>query len=210
MTRGPSPSPSMPPGPRAPSSDDRAILASGRGRVVALAIAVGAVLPVAILRHRGDALLAGWAASQRAGDAQGFWRWIGIAGSPGAWLVAAVVGFGTAAAFNWPNTARWMGLLALAVLWAGLADIAVAGQSSGMATIGAATCTLILWQGRAWPLWLGLGMLIAIGRIVADGGTGSGLLLGSVLGTLGVLAIEYAWHHASPDAPPLRGASAAS
>ena len=189
-----------------PWADGRAILAAGRGRVIAFAIVLGCILPIAILRHRGDAVLASWADAQRAGGGVQLWQWLALLATPGTWMVAAIVGFGIAAAFNWPNTARWMGMLLLAVLWAGLADIAVGGQTSGMATVGAVACLLTLWQPRGWPLWTGLGTAVAIARIVTGGGTGSGLLLGSVLGMLGVLVIEYGWHHATPDAPPARGA----
>ncbi len=199
-----SPVPSQDPAQRFAS---RAILGTGRGRIIALAVVVGSVLPVAVLRLRGDALVARWTATQHDADSALIWRWASFLGSPGFWFFGAVLGFGVAAAFNWGNTARWMGMLALAVMWAGLADIAIAGNTAGTATVGAVACVLMLWQPRAWPIWAGLALVMAVGRMVTNGPTTSRTAIGVLLGTFGVLLIEYGWHHASPDAPPKRGAS---
>ena len=45
---------------------DRPILGAGRGRIVVLAVAVGAILPVLVLRRLGDAAIADWIASHAA------------------------------------------------------------------------------------------------------------------------------------------------
>ena len=184
---------------------DRPILGSGRGRVVILAVALGAALPVAVLHRFVDGSLAGWVAGQPAGSLVA-WRWAALAGRPLAWFIAAVVGFGIASGMNWPNTARWMGMLALAVLWAGLADIAVTGEASGAATAGAACCTLGMWGTRTSPIWGALAVLVCVGQVLTEGAAPSTALAGALLGALGPVLLEYGWHAAVPDAVPVRGA----
>ncbi|MFO0962931.1 MAG: hypothetical protein U0625_08500 [Phycisphaerales bacterium] len=185
----------------------RAILGTGRGRVIALAVVLGAAIPIGILRWRGDALVARWTQAQAGDEGAFLWRWASFLGSPLFWFFTAVLGFGLAAAFNWPNTARWMGMLALAVMWAGLADIAVGGNTAGAATVGAIACVLTLWQPRAWPIWTGLAFVTAVGRMVTTGVSTSHVAASVLLGTAGVLLIEYGWHHCTPEAPPKRGAA---
>ena len=190
---------------RAPRA--KPILGSGRGRIVALATVVGSVFPIAIIHRHGDAVVARWATVERTAEANWFWPWAAFLASPLLWMVAAVVGFGIAAGMNWANTARWMGMLALGVMFAGLADIAVGGEARGCATVGAAACVLTLWQSRGWPLWAGLGTIAAIGRMIASGATASHALTGVVLGILGVLVVEFCWYAVAPATPPRRGAA---
>lgn len=185
---------------------DRPILGVGRGRIVVIAVAVGAIFPVALLRSHGDALVGQWCAAQRSPAELAAWRWTSFAGSPLLWLVTSVVGFGIASGMNWVNTSRWMGMLAFAVLWAALADIAVAGEIRGAATIGAVACTLGLWSPRSWPIWAAVALLAATGRLVVRDLDASSVLVGMLLGALGPVVIEFGWHAAVPDAPPLRGA----
>lgn len=185
---------------------DRPILGVGRGRIVVIAVAVGAIFPVALLRTHGDALVAQWGAAQRSPTELTAWRWMSFAGSPVLWLVTAVVGFGIAGGMNWVNTARWMGMLAFGVLWAALADIAVAGEIRGAATIGAVACTLGLWSPRSWPIWAAVALLAATGRLIVRDLDASSVLVGVLLGALGPVVIEFGWHAAVPDSPPLRGA----
>ena len=185
---------------------DRPILGTGRGRMVVLAVAMGSLLPVLLLRHRGDPLVG---AHVRAGLAAGEtvpWQALAWCGSPLAWLAASVVGFGAASGMNWPNTARWMGMLALGVLWAGLADIAAAGTAAGSATAGMAATTLSLWASRAWPLWAGGAILVLAAQVATGASAASAALVGAVLGALGPLVIEYCWHTVSPGSVPVRGA----
>ena len=136
----------------------RPILGVGRGRMIVIACALGIVFPVAIMRSHGDALVERWSAAQRAVDGNTFWAWAAFFGSPFFWFTASVVSFGVAAAFNWSNTARWTGMLALGVMWSGLADIAVAGEALGTATVGAAACVMTLWQPRLWPFCAALAL----------------------------------------------------
>jgi hypothetical protein len=185
---------------------DRPILGVGRGRIVVLAVAVGAVLPVAVLRARGDALVEAWCAAQRTPTELAAWRWASFAGSPVLWLVTSVVGFGIAGGMNWTNTARWMGMLAFGVLWAALADIAVGGEIRGAATLGAVACTLGMWSPRSWPIWAAAALLAAMGRLVTKDLEASSALVGALLGALGPVVIEFGWHAAAPESPPLRGA----
>ena len=185
---------------------ERPILGTGRGRVVAIGIAAGSVLPVAAMHRYGDPEVARWAAAHRAADPDAFWPWAAFVGGPLFWSAVSVVGFGIAAAFNWSNTARWMGMLALAVMWSGIADIAVAGEALGTATVGAVACVLTLWQSRGWPLSAGLGLIAATGRMIASGGSASASIVGLLLGILGALVVEYCWHAAAPATPPRRGA----
>lgn len=195
----------------APSADalgirqDRPILGAGRGRIVVFAVAAGAVLPVLALRRFGDAAAAEWVA-RHGGSALEAWRWAALAGRPLLWVIAAVVGFGVASGMNWPNTARWTGMVLLAVLWAGLANIAVSGEASGAATIGATACALALWAPRAWPIWGALALLAAGGQVLTAGARPSTTLLGALLGALGPVLLEFCWHAAVPDAYPVRGA----
>lgn len=173
---------------------------------MALGIAVGSVLPIAAMHRYGDPSVARWAAAHRAADQDAFWPWAAFLGGPLFWTAASVVGFGIAAAFNWSNTARWMGMLALAVMWAGIADIAVAGEALGTATVGAVACVLTLWQSRGWPLWAGLGLIAATGRMIASGGSASASIVGLLLGIMGALVVEFCWYAAAPTTPPRRGA----
>lgn len=184
----------------------RPVLGAGRGRIIAFAIAAGAVLPVAILRRHADAPVARWADLQRSAEGARFWEWAGVIGAPAFWLSASVIGFGVAAGLNWNNTARWMGVLALGVLWAGLANIAVAGEARGTATTGVVACMLVLWQPRGWPIWSGLAAILAIARMIATGAPASATIVSVLLGVLGVLVVEFAWYTVAPDAPPRRGA----
>lgn len=185
---------------------DRPILGVGRGRIVVIAVAVGAIFPVALLRSHGDALIAGWCSAQRSPAELAAWRWSSFAGSPVLWLVTSVIGFGIAGGMNWSNTARWMGMLAFGVLWAALADIAVAGEIRGAATVGAVACTFGLWSPRGWPIWAAVALLAATGRLIVRDLDASSVLVGTLLGALGPVVIEFGWHAAAPDSPPLRGA----
>ena len=184
----------------------RPILGMGGGRAAVLAVAVGSLIPVGVLASRGDPLVARWAEVHRASADASLWRALSVIGGPLAWLLVAIVGYGTASGMNWPNTARWSGMLAFAVLWAGLADIAVGGEAAGTATIGAVTCTLCLWQPRGWPLWAALGLATAAGRTITTGVPASQAAIGILLGGAGGVVIEYAWHAASGGSAPLRGA----
>jgi hypothetical protein len=177
----------------------------GLGRTVALAIGLGAILPIVVLHRYADVRIARWAMVAPGSGDHAFWRTLAPLGQPLTWFVAAVVGFGVAAAFNWSNTARWTGMLALAVLWAGLANVAVGGQPTGAATAGAVAATLGLWAPRGWLAWLALAVLVVVAQIVTRGLSGTQGAVGLLLGALGVLLIEYAWHHAAPETPPLRG-----
>ena len=184
---------------------DRPILGTGRGRIVVFAVAVGAVLPTLLLHRFADAAVADWV-SRHAGTTLDAWRWAAIAGRPLAWFTAAVVGFGFASGMNLPNMARWMGMLALAVLWAGLADIAVTGEAAGAATAGAACCTMGLWSTRTSPIWGAVALLACIGQVLTEGASPSGAFAGALLGALGPVLLEFCWHAAVPDAVPVRGA----
>lgn len=191
---------------RRPAADDRPILGVGRGRMVALAVAVGSILPVAVIHRWGDGPIANWAAVQRTSEGARFWEWAALAGGPAFWLTAAVVGFGVAAGLNWSNTARWTGVLALGIVLAALANIAVLGEARGAATAGTVACVLALWQPRAWPAWAAAAGLLAVARLIATGAPASGIVVSALVGTLGVLLVEFAWHTVAPDAPPRRGA----
>lgn len=184
----------------------RPILGMGRGRVAVLAVAVGAIIPVTVLATLGNPVVERWAATHRGSPDRSLWWWAAFLGGPLAWIVTAIVGYGIASGMNWPNTARWTGMLALAVLWAGLADIAVGGEAVGTATVGAVGCTLCLWQPRAWPIWAALGLLAAAGRMIDSGASASSAVVGLLLGALGGVVIEYAWHAASGGYAPVRGA----
>lgn len=184
---------------------DRPVLGVGRGRIIVLAVAVGSALPIALLRSRGDAMIEAWCATQRSPSDLGAWWWASFLGSPVLWLPASVVGFGIASGMNWINTSRWMGMLAFGVLWAALADIAVGGQIRGAATLGAVACTLVLWSPRSWPIVAGFLGLSTVGRLVVRDLDASSALVGILLGALGPVVIEFGWHAAVPDAPPLRG-----
>jgi hypothetical protein len=184
---------------------DRPILGAGRGRIAVLAVAVGAVLPIALLHRFADSAVADWTRRHPDAPLQA-WHWAAFAGRPLAWFAAAVVGFGVASGMNWPNTARWMGMLALSVLWAGLADIAVTGEAAGAATAGAACCTLGLWGARTAPIWGALAALACVGQVLTQGAAPSATLAGALLGALGPVLLEYCWHAAAPDAVPVRGA----
>jgi len=194
------------------ANDDRSprarpILGVGRGRMIVIACALGAVFPIAIMRSHGDALVERWSTAQRAVDGNTFWAWAAFFGSPFFWFTASVIGFGTAAAFNWSNTARWTGMLALGVMWSGLADIAVAGEALGTATVGAAACVVTLWQPRLWPFCAALAIVTATGRMIASGSSASAAGIGLLLGVAGVLIIEFGWYAAAPQTPPIRGAN---
>lgn len=175
--------------------------------MVALAIVLAAILPIVVLHRYGDVRIARWATMRPGSGEHVFWRTVAELGQPLTWFAVAVLGFGAAAALNWANTARWMGVLALAVFWAGLSNVAVCGQPAGAATAGAVAATLGLWVPRAWPAWTALAVLVVVAQIVTRGISGTQGAIGLLLGALGVLLIEYAWHHAAPDSPPLRGRS---
>jgi hypothetical protein len=185
----------------------RPILGVGRGRMIVIACALGIVFPVAIMRSHGDALVERWSATQRAVDGNTFWAWAAFFGSPFFWFTASVIAFGVAAAFNWSNTARWTGMMALGVMWSGLADIAVAGEALGTATVGAAACVVTLWQPRLWPFCAALALVTATGRMIASGSSVSAAVVGLFLGVMGVLIIEFGWYSAAPRTPPIRGAN---
>lgn len=182
---------------------DRPVLGSGRGRMVVLAVSIGAVFPVLLLRHRGDMLVTRWLES--GGGAGGAWHAAASLGSPLVWLVASVVGFGIAGGMDWPNTARWMGMLALGVLWAGLADIAVEGATAGSATAGMVAATLSLWGPRAAPIWCTAATGVLAAQVLSGAATASAAIVGALLGALGPLAVEYCWHTVSPGSAPVRG-----
>ena len=184
---------------------DRPMLGSGRGRMAVFAVAVGAILPIAIMADVADAPLAAWAAERRASSADA-WRWAASLGSPVAWASLAVLGFGIAAAANWPNTARWMGAVGLAVLWSGLVNLGFGGSSTGASTAGAVAATLLLWQPRLWPLWAAMAMLAATGRLVTAGAAGSNLAVGLLAGAAGALLAEYGWFTVAPESPLRREA----
>jgi hypothetical protein len=187
------------------SLPERAILEAGIGRVAVLGVAAGAVLPYAILVRFGDQRVAGWADAHRvAGDRT--WEWLAFLGSPVAWSIACILGFGVAAGLVWQNTARWIGLMAICVVWAGLVNIAVGGAAAGAATAGAMACAIGLWQPRAWPFAAALAVLVATGRMVTLGLPASHMLATGVLGALGPLVVEFAWHTVDPAGPPRRGA----
>lgn len=186
--------------------DERPILGMGVGRMAALATVAASVLPLVVLHRFADARIAAWAASQAGPAEMGVWRVIARGGQPLTWFIAATVGFGIAAAFNWANTARWMGMLAFSVLWAGLADIAVMGSPRGAATAGAVATVLSLWAPRWCPAWVGCAALLSVAQLVVRGTSATQIALGAILGALGVLLVEYAWHHAAPEYPPRRGA----
>lgn len=183
----------------------RAILADGTGRAAVAGVAVGSALPLAILVRFGDAPIAAWAAAHRDGQ-DATWRWLAMLGSPLTWTVLCVLGFGLAAGMVWPNTARWLVLMALCVVWAGLVNIAVGGAAAGAATAGAMAAAIGLWQPRAWPFAMAAAVLAAAGRTVVLGLPASTMLLTGLLGALGALVFEYGWHVVSPEAPPRRGA----
>ncbi len=188
------------------AKQQRPILAMGRGRVVIFATLAASILPLTVLHRYGDARLTHWAEVELGTNAAAFWRAVATIGQPLNWFVAAVVGFGVAAAYNWSNAARWTGMLLLAVLWAGLADIAVTGTTSGAATPAAVATVLCLWFVRWWPAWVGLAILACAAKAVAERTTGTQVALGALLGSVGVFLIEYAWHHAAPESPPRRNA----
>jgi hypothetical protein len=171
--------------------------------MVVLAVAVGALFPVLLLRHRADPLVAEWA--RTGGWSQGPLGAVAHLGSPLVWLGAAVLGYGAASGMNWPNTARWTGVLALGVLWAGLADIAVEGATAGSATAGVAAVTLSLWGPRAAPIWAGAAVLVVAGQVLSGTTNASAALVAALLGALGPLAIEYCWHVVGPGTAPVRG-----
>ena len=184
---------------------DRPILGSGRGRIVVLAVAVGALVPVLVLRHHGDALVAARVAGM-AGHRSEAWDALARLSSPAFWLIGAIVGFGVASGLNLPNFARWMGMLALGVLWAALADIAVAGEAARSATVGMAAVTISMWLSRAWPICAGAAASVLLARVLTGSSAPSNALVGTVLGGLGPLVLEYFWHTVRPDAAPERGA----
>lgn len=185
-------------------SEQRPMLAIGRGRVIALAIAVGSIFPILLMSQLGNVVVARWAAQHRAADGSNLWTWAAFAGSPILWITLAALGFGLAATWNWSNTSRWMGMIAIGVMWAGLADIAVAGEAKGTATAAAVACILTLWQSKQWPIWGALAMIATMGRVVVSGCSASSAILGVMLGVLGVLIAEYAWFTVSPETQPQR------
>jgi hypothetical protein len=182
----------------------RAILADGTGRVAVLGVAAGSLLPLAILVRFGNAPVAQWAAAHRESQ-DATWHWLALLGSPLVWSIACVLAFGLAAGMVWQNTARWVVLMALCVVWAGLVNIAVGGAAAGAATAGAMAAAVGLWQPRAWPFAAAAAVLAATGRTVLLGMPASTMLLTGLLGALGALVIEFAWHTVAPDAPPRRG-----
>lgn len=185
------------------------MLGTGRGRMAAFAVAIGAILPIAIMADVGDAPLAGWAAATRASSPDS-WRWAASLGSPVAWASLAIFGFGITAAANWPNTARWMGAIGLAVLWSGLVDLAFGGSTAGASTAGAVAATLILWQPRLWPAWAALAVAASVGRLVAAGTAGSDMAIGLLVGALGAPVAEYGWFTVAPESPLRREADVRS
>lgn len=185
---------------------ERPILGMGAGRMVAFATAIASIMPLVVLHRYADARIARWAAVTPGSAEHGFWTSVALAGQPLTWFVVAIVGFGAAAAFNWANTARWMGMLALAVMWAGLANIAVVGHAKGAATAAAVATVLSLWAPRAWPAWVGLAFLVAVAQMIVRGTSGTSTAMAGMLGALGVLLVEYGWHHVAPEAPPRRNA----
>jgi hypothetical protein len=184
---------------------DRPMLGTGRGRMAVFAVAIGAILPVAIMADVADAPIAAWAAATRTSSADA-WRWAASLGSPVAWASLAIFGFGISAAANWPNTARWMGAIGLAVLWSGLVDLAFGGSSAGASTAGAIAGTLLLWQPRLWPAWAAMAAVAAVGRLVVAGAAGSDLAIGLLAGALGAPLAEYGWFTVAPDSPLRREA----
>lgn len=184
---------------------DRPMLGTGRGRMTVFAVAVGAILPIAIMADVADRPLAAWAVGARTASADA-WRWAASLGSPVAWASLAIFGFGIAAAANWPNTARWMGAIGLAVLWSGLVDLAFGGSSAGASTAGAVACTFLLWQPRLWPAWAAMAAVAVAGRLVVAGAAGSDLAIGLLAGALGAPLAEYGWFTVAPDSPLRREA----
>jgi hypothetical protein len=63
-----------------------------------------------------------------------------------------------------------------------------------------------LWQPRAWPFAAALAVLVATGRMVTLGLPASHMLATGLLGALGPLVVEFAWHTVDPAGPPRRGA----
>ena len=181
------------------------MLGTGRGRMAVFAVAVGAILPIAIMADVADRPMTAWAVGARAASADA-WRWAASLGSPVAWASLAIFGFGIAAAANWPNTARWMGAIGLAVLWSGLVDLAFGGSSAGASTAGAMAGTLILWQPRLWPAWAAMAAVAVVGRLVVAGAAGSDLAIGLLAGALGAPLAEYGWFTVAPDSPLRREA----
>jgi hypothetical protein len=171
--------------------------------MVVLAVFVGALFPVLLLRHRGDAMVTRWL--QAGGGAEGPWDSFAFLGSPLVWLAASVVGFGVAGGMDWPNTARWMGMLAFGVLWAGLADIAVEGATAGSATAGMVAATLSLWGPRAAPIWGAVATGVLLAQVLSGHALASAAIVEALLGALGPLAIEFCWHTVSPGSAPVRG-----
>ena len=184
---------------------DRPMLGTGRGRMAVFAVAVGAILPIAIMADVADRPLAAWAVGARTASADA-WRWAASLGSPVAWASLAIFGFGIAAAANWPNTARWMGAIGLAVLWSGLVDLSFGGSSAGASTAGAVACTFLLWQPRLWPAWAAMAAVAVAGRLVVAGAAGSDLAIGLLAGALGAPLAEYGWFTVAPDSPLRREA----
>ena len=185
------------------------MLGTGRGRMAVFAVAIGAILPIAIMADVADAPLAEWAAATRASSSDA-WRWAASLGSPVAWASLAIFGFGITAAANWPNTARWMGAIGLAVLWSGLVDLAFGGSTAGASTAGAVAATLILWQPRLWPAWAALAVAASVGRLVAAGAAGSDMAIGLLAGALGAPVAEYGWFTVAPESPLRREADVRS
>jgi hypothetical protein len=67
-------------------------------------------------------------------------------------------------------------------------------------------CAIGLWQPRAWPFAAALAVLVATGRMVTLGLPASHMLATGLLGALGPLVVEFAWHTVDPAGPPRRGA----
>jgi hypothetical protein len=185
------------------------MLGTGRGRMAVFAVAIGAILPIAIMADVADRPIAAWAAGARASSADA-WRWAASLGSPVAWASLAIFGFGIAAAANWPNTARWMGAIGLAVLWSGLVDLAFGGSTAGASTAGAVAGTLLLWHTRLWPAWTALAVTASVGRLVTAGAAGSDLAIGLLVGALGAPVAEFGWFTVAPESPLRREADVRS
>ncbi|MBL9141076.1 MAG: hypothetical protein JNK53_04355 [Phycisphaerae bacterium] len=190
-----------------PEPFERPILGMGMGRTVVFATLLASILPLVVMHRYADARIATWGLIVPGSAEHTFWKALSVLGQSLTWFACAVVGFGVAAAFNWANSARWMGMLGLAVMWAGLADVAVIGNPAGAATAGAVAPVLSLWAPRWWPAWVGLAFLVAVAELIVHRTSGTGAAMGALLGAVGVLLIEYAWHHVAPDAPPRRGAA---
>lgn len=185
---------------------DPPVLATAKGRTVVLAVVCGSIVPLVVLYRYADPAIQQWAQRDPTTAPLPLWRVMDFAGSPATWLVASVLGFGVAAAFNWVNTARWMGMIAFGILCAGLVDIAVMGRATGAATPGAVAMVLSLWHMRWWPVWASLAVLCVLAEILVEGASGSQAATGFLAGALAALAVEYAWHSAAPDSPPVRNA----